>query len=389
VKQHRGNSTGLDQRGLDDVEGYMVQQQQPGANVDRDGNPVPELPDLSWMNMTLGWGVKAQVEPFGGGLTVDALNVGVYAEVPEHIPYRNRLPRGAYPAPGAGSIGGYYLQDKYEQWSDHAGRLYEEAISRRWSTATDIPWNSAHDLPGDVELAICQVATELSQQASVETEVVSGWLQNLSPGYHEVKLFLSTVVYEAARQFEGYRKRAMLNGGGMMLESPGQMNRAVLETYAGWSQTVMGLWMVRGALQHEILNYMTVYGPSEADRELARRLIPDRIRASAYAVSHIKFAISKRPEIVAAFHAWLNGVEIAQARDMRDPVLWEALAIIFGGGVHGMDEGMKIVQKLQQDFVRTYLDRCKQAGIDRSQVMMPPFQMIQSGEAFQKRPEAS
>ena len=362
-------------------------QQQTGPQVDQDGNPVSEMPDLSWMDKTLGWGVKARIEPFGGGLTVNALNVGVYSEVPDHIPYRNRLPRGAYPAPGAGTIGGYYLQDKYEQWSDEAGLLYEEAISRRWATATDIPWNTAHDLPDDVELAICQLATELSQQGSVESEVVSGWLQNLSPGYHEVKLYLSTVVYEAARLFEGYRKRAMLNGGGMMLESPGQMNRAVLETYAGWSQTVLGLWAVRGALQHVILHYLTVYGPSEADRELARRLIPDRIRTSAYAVSHIKFAISKKPEIAMAFHAWLSGVEVAQARDLRDPVLIEALAVIFGGGVKNMDAGMKIVQKMLHDFVETYLDRCRQAGLPRERMLTPPFQAVLDGTAFQ-RPSA-
>ena len=105
-------------------------------------------------------------------MTVDALNIGVYAEVPDHIPFRNRLPRGAYPAPGAGSIGGYYLQDKHEQWADNAGRLYEEGISRRWSTATDIPWETAHGLSDDVELAICQLATELSQHASVEARVI-------------------------------------------------------------------------------------------------------------------------------------------------------------------------------------------------------------------------
>ncbi|MEX2373895.1 MAG: hypothetical protein WD800_08860 [Dehalococcoidia bacterium] len=370
----------------------MVQQQaqgQPPADgAPAPAMPAPEMPDLSWMSKTLGWGVKARVEPFGGGLTINALNIGVYAEVPEHIPYRNRLPRGAYPATGAGSIGGYYLQDKYEQWSDHAGALYEEAISRRWATATDIPWNSAHDLPDDVELAVCQVATELSQQGSVESEVVSGWLQNLSPGYHEVKLYLSTVVYEAARLFEGYRKRAMLNGGGMMLESPGLMNRAVLETYAGWSQTVLGMWVVRGSLQHTILRYLATYGPSDADRELARRLLPDRVRTSAYAVSHIKFAISKKPEIAQAFHAWLAGVEIAQARDMRDPVLWEALAIIFGGGVKHMDEGMARVRELQQDYVRTYVDRTKQAGIDRSKMLTPPFAAILDGSAFAPKPSA-
>lgn len=367
----------------------MVQQQsQPNVRRDMDGNPVPELPDLSWMDKTLGWGIKARVEPFGGGMTVDALNVGVYAEVPDHIAFRNRLPRGAYPAPGAGSIGGYYLQDKHEQWADCAGLLYEEGISRRWSTATDVPWETAHDLPDDVELAICQVATELSQHASVETEVVSGWLQNLSPGYHEVKLFLSTATYDAARMFEGYRKRGMLNGGGMMLESPGGMNRTIMETYAGWSQTVLGMWFVRNSLDTTILRYLAVYGPSEADRVLAARLIPDRMRAAAYAADHIRFAISKKPELAIGFQVWLNGVEFSQARDLRDPVLTEALAIIFGGSVAGMDEGMKIVRRMLQDFVKMYLSRCKQANLDRSKSLTSAFQFLLSGMAAPPRPQA-
>lgn len=351
----------------------MVQQQSPTPSADE------ELPDLSWMEKTIGWGIKAKVDPHGGGLTVDALNVGVYAEVPDHFPYRNRMPRGAYPAPSAGSIGGYYLQDKHEQWSDDAGLLYEEGISRRWSTATDIPWITARGLAPDVELAVCQVATELSQQASIESEVVSAWLQNLSPGYHEVKLFLSTVVFDAARMFEGYRKRGMLNGGGMMLESPGNMNRAVLETYAGWSQTVLGMWGVRGALQFEILRYLATYGPSEADRELARRAIPDRLRASAYLVTHIKFAISQRPELAPSFQMWLSSVEAAQAKDFRDPVMWEALAIIFGGGTRNIDEGMTTVKRMQRDFVRTYVSRMKQSGLNREPGLIPPFRAMLDG----------
>lgn len=355
----------------------MVQQQDaPGA---ADGEQEEPAPDLSWMDKTLGWGMKAQQEPFGGGLTVDQLNIGVYSEIPDHIPYRNRLPRGAFPSASAGSIGGYYLQDKYEQWSDYAGRLYEEGISRRWSTATDVPWNTARGLSDDVELAICQVATELSQSASVSTEVVSGWLQNLSPGYHEVKLFLSTAVFDSARMFEGYRKRAMVNGGGMMLESPGMMNRALLETYAGWSQTVLGLWFVRGSLISTILRYLSVYGPTEADRVLAYRMIPDQMRAAAYATSHIAFAISQQPPWRQGFHAALTQLEAAQARELRDPALWEALAIVLGGGIEQMEEGMARVGELRQEWMKTYVHRSKQAGLDRTEEMIGPFKMMLAG----------
>lgn len=340
--------------------------------------PPPPVPfDLSWMDKTTGWGVRARPDfERGGGLTIGALNVGVYAEIPDRIQYRNRMPRGAYASPIAGSIGGYYLQEKWEQWAEAAPALYEEGISRRWSTATDVPWETAGGLPDDVEIALCQVATELSQQASVDSEVVSSWLQNLSPGYHEVKLFLSTVVYDAARMFEGYRKRAMVNGGGMLVESPGRMNRAIMETYAGWSQTVMSMWFVRGALQLAILRYLAAYGPTEADRVLAARLIPDRMRAAAYAVDHIRFAISQHPDQRAAFEMWLGQVEGSMALDAADPVLWEALAVVFGGGVQHIDEGMAVVRRLQQLWIRTYVERTRAAGVDRRRGLIRPMRAL-------------
>ncbi len=58
------------------------------------------------------------------------------------------------------------------RWADSSPYLYEEAISRRWASATDIPWDTGHGLSDDVEVAIAQVATELSNWGSVETEVV-------------------------------------------------------------------------------------------------------------------------------------------------------------------------------------------------------------------------
>ena len=353
----------------------MVQQQ----TAETDAAIPP--PDLSWMEKTLGWGTRARPLPHGAGLTVDALNIGVYSDIPDHIPYRNRCPRGAYPAPEAGNIGGYYLQDKYEQWAESAGLLYEEAISRRWATATAIPWDSAGDVADDVELAVAQVSTELCQQASIETEVISAWLQNLSPGYHEVKLFLSTVIYDAARMFDGYRKRAMLNGGGMLLESPGRMNRQILETYAGWSETVLAQYVMRGSLQKTILRYLSVYGPTDADRVLAWRLLPDRARTAAYAIDHVRFAISQRPALRKTFGDWMFRVEMVQAGEARDPVLWEALAVIFGGGVQGIDEGMARVRELQRDWIRDYLRYTKVAGIDREPRLIPPFRMMLDPDA--------
>ena len=81
---------------------------QAGPQNQRPTDPVPGISfeiaaDLSWMDKTTGWGTRAKPDfVHGGGLTVGALNIGVYSEIPDRILYRNRLPRGAYPAPGAG-----------------------------------------------------------------------------------------------------------------------------------------------------------------------------------------------------------------------------------------------------------------------------------------------
>src|SRR5262249_33954441 len=160
------------------------------ANLMTETQQPPPL-DLSWKTMTIQWGTRAPVRK-DAGLTLGAINVGAYGEVPDYWQDRSRSPRGAYNPTGAAaaSIGGYYLRHKSDVWADNAAELYEEAISRRWSSADSIPWDTCRGLPDDVELAVCQVATELSQQASVEAEVISGWQQHMSYAFHQFKLFL-------------------------------------------------------------------------------------------------------------------------------------------------------------------------------------------------------
>ena len=146
---------------------------------------------------------------------------------------------------------------------------------RRWSSAVNIPWDACRDLPDDVELAIAQVATELSQQASIEIEVVTSWLQLMSYGYHEVKLFLSTETFDAARHFEVFRKRALVNGAGLGFESPGQVNRILLESRAGWTETSLLLHILRGVFTRTVYRYLAAYAPTPVpDLDEVRRNLP-------------------------------------------------------------------------------------------------------------------
>jgi hypothetical protein len=312
------------------------------------------------------------------GLTLDATNIGAYGEVPDYWQDRSRMPRGAYNPTGAAapSIGGYYLRHKSDVWADNAAELYEEAIARRWSSADSIPWETCRGLPDDVEVAVCQVATELSQQASVEAEVVSAWQQQMSYGFHEVKLFLATETFDAARHFEVFRKRALLNGGGLGLESPGEVNRWLLESRGSWTETSALVHLLRGLFTRTLYRYLAAYAPSPVEMLIGRRAAQDKTRHIAYSVHHIRYAINHVQGIAGSLSSGLSQAELFSARDEKDPVLWEALACIFGGGVRAMDGGMAVVRSLRRHYVQDFLRHLDWIGIEHRPMLAANFKAV-------------
>jgi hypothetical protein len=349
---------------------------------ERAPEPVPpseSLPplDLSWKTMTIQWGTRAPVHK-DGGLTLGAINVGAYGEVPDYWDDRSRMPRGAFNPTGAAaaSIGGYYLRNKSDLWADGAAQLYEEAISRRWSSADSIPWEECRGLPDDVEVAVCQVATELSQQASIEAEVVSSWQQLMSYGFHEVKVFLATETFDAARHFEVFRKRALVNGGGLGLESPGEVNRWLLESRGGWTETSVLLHLLRGLFTRTVYRFLAAYAPSPVEMLIGRRAAQDKTRHIAYAMQHLRYAVNHVRGMGGHLNTGLAQAELFSARDEKDPVLWECLACVFGGGVQAMDAGMAIVQSMRRTYVQDYLQHLDWIGVDHRRSLAPNFSAV-------------
>ena len=104
--------------------------------------------DLSWMQVPTEWDTRAK--PTKHGLTLEAINIGKYGDVPDVWAYQTEMPRGAVPIAGVESMG-YSIFQKQEVWSDACAPLYEEAIQRRWRPATDVPWDSIEPLPDDLE----------------------------------------------------------------------------------------------------------------------------------------------------------------------------------------------------------------------------------------------
>ncbi|MEJ2131885.1 MAG: hypothetical protein P8Y95_09765 [Gammaproteobacteria bacterium] len=311
------------------------------------------------------------VVPGKKGLTLGALNVGTYGEIPDYWDDQTRLPRGAVPRPGVPPIG-YALRHKHEVWADSAADLYEEAIQRRWIPATDVPWNTIEPLSDDVEAAVCQVCTELSQAANTEIEIVSYWQEKMAYGYHEVKMFLATVTFDAARHNEVFRKRALVNGGGLGLESRGNVNRMLSESKGGWTETVAQLILQRGTLLMTIYRYLHRYAHNAAERAIYARCLQDKARHLAYGLDHMHYAINHQDDQRQILNTVLLLGEATFGRELRDPVLREALAIIFAGGVDGAAaQGMDEVEHMLGDWLRYYHACCSWLGIDRTRMVHP------------------
>ena len=242
----------------------------------------------------------------------------------------------------------------------------EEAIQRRWAPATDVPWNSVKPLPDDLERAVCQVSTELSQYANVEIEVISAWQHQMVYGYHEVKQYLATAGFDAARHYEVFRKRALINGGGLGLEGAGQVNRMILESRGGWTEAVVYLVLVRGLFVQTILRYLEQYAYNEAERFIYGNVMQDKARLLTYGLDHLKFAIAHnedQKQIITTLLAIGDGLFI---RDFNDPVLREALAIIFGGSIDGArGAGMDVYHDMMRAYISTHLEYCQWLDVPR------------------------
>jgi hypothetical protein len=340
----------------------------PGAPEGAAVQGVPE-PKFDWMGLSNQWGVR--VKPGEHGLRLGDLNVGIYGEVPEYWDDQTRRPRGALPRPGIPPLP-YNLRAKHQMWADCAADLYEEAIQRRWIPATDVPWNSLEPLSEELERAICQVCTELMQYANVEIEIITHWQEQISYGYYEVKQYLATATFDCARHIEALRKRALANGGGLGLESRGAVNRMILESSGGWTESVVYLYLLRGTFVTQILRHLLLSAYNDAERVIWAHMIEDHARHLTYGYDHLKYAVTHQDGEASVLQMLLTIGEGMMGAELNDSVFRSAMAIVLGGSVEAArSTGMATYLHLVGDYLRDYLALCDWLGVPRAERLHP------------------
>ncbi|MCH8200109.1 MAG: hypothetical protein IIA54_08615, partial [Chloroflexi bacterium] len=280
---------------------------------------------------------------------------------------------------GAPHIGNYRIRTKADIWLRNAAELYEEAIQRQWSSATDIPWHTLKPLPDDIERAECELATFLTDVEFVAGDVPGKWIADTSPDYYEPRMFLITQIMDEARHLDVFRKRALANGGGLT-----QQSRAFAGGFAGsidnardFTEMSARLHISGEGLVLTIFRMGERMSYNDAEKHIYRLAASDESRHVAFGVLHLKYMAETQPERKEEIHAYLDEVEqglVFGTGSAQNPLArsggggaagglgGNAIAVLLGGGDDKVEEGDRIAMAMRQRQIKEYIQRVRVAG---------------------------
>lgn len=319
----------------------------------------PMRTDMEWMKIER----PARPKPVAGpkGMRLRDLETPETLTVPDRWPYLHDHPRGAIPISEKIPVlaAGYSIFDKVDVWSDNCIDLYEDAIYDRWSSATTIPWDTISPLPEIIEAAIDQLCTELSEQAYLDVQVVSSWFEKVSYGFKEVKNYFATRVFDRSRHVEAFRKRALVNGGGLGIEGPGIYHRSILGAMI-FPDLILAMFL-RNVWTKAVCEAVAARARTEVDRALFGLVAKDLGRFNQYVVGYLQHTLAHKPERATALNGTCSRNELNFAAELpRDTSFTEALALTLSDDP---TEGLALVEETRRAFLQSYVDLLAEGGL--------------------------
>jgi len=327
---------------------------------------------LHWLDIKgSGWGTK--VKPSSRGLLMADINrPKFYGEVPERAEWFNFAPRGSVREPYRDRmpvVEDYTVVNRYDLWSDNVESLYEEAKARQWNASRDIPWSELKPESAELEKAACQLATFLTEVEFVAGDFPARWIHKIPQDFFEVKVFLTTQMMDEARHMEVFRKRALAGGGGLLHASPGfeWALKAILDAPTHTMGTFL-LNLLGEGLVLTMFRAGEFLARTAVDKEIFRRCMQDEARHVSYGTMQLKYYIDHHPDRTKALeelHSFADVGEQIIVTAFTESALLEPVAVLMGGSVAKIDQGMDGIVMLWKVFIEEYMQRCDRAGFPR------------------------
>ncbi|MEZ5171014.1 MAG: ferritin-like domain-containing protein [Acidimicrobiia bacterium] len=328
--------------------------------------------DLDWLRK---WNheVDGEVVPSRIGLTMRDIAVGQYGDIPETAPMRTMAPRGSERDADLPDMG-YTINTKDEVWAENVMDLYEEGVSRQWSATRDIPWSEIPDLDPDIEHAMCQFSTFLSEVEMIASDFPAKWMWQINHDFVETKMFLASQIMDEARHTEVFRKRALAKGGGLgrAKTTTEYFLKLVLDAQ-NYQEGSALMHLLGEGMVLSVFRAGELISPSPVEKKIFRLCMQDEARHVAYGTMHLRHVLEQDPDKAEEFHEYLDAGEEIIAALFTVPEVVEPLTVIIAGGADAAaDVGDEASNMLQGRVITEYLQRCDRAGLDRrSRIKIP------------------
>src|SRR5580704_13160359 len=116
-------------------------------------------------------------------------------------------PRGASIEKGGPDFA-FTLRQKRDVWARELSTIYSQAAANQWSAARDIPWSELPKLSPELESAIGQIMTFLTENEFAALYVPARFIPRIHPHYREVVEVLAMQIVDEARHAEAFTRRA-------------------------------------------------------------------------------------------------------------------------------------------------------------------------------------
>jgi hypothetical protein len=262
----------------------------------------------------------------------------------------------------------FTLRQKREIWAQELASIYKQAVGNQWSAARDIPWDNLPKLPGEVEAAVCQIMTFLTENEFAALYVPARFIPRIHPHYREVVEVLAVQIVDEARHAEAFTRRAEAGGNGLGTSAvSGQLSLQTLLEEPDFTTATFLLCVMGEGTFLTLLKFLEEHAPEAVTATLAKLAHRDEARHVAFGMEHLRYVLEGEPER-------RSSLAVAVERRSRmlaavsglSPYVYDALTVLAGGGIspHQVRDGARQVTALHREMDRARRERLQSLRFD-------------------------
>jgi TusA-related sulfurtransferase len=274
-------------------------------------------------------------------------------------------PRGA-----AIEVGGpqfaFPLRHKREVWAQNLASIYKQAVANQWSAARDIPWKELPVLPVELEHAVRQIMTFLTENEFAALYVPARFIPRIHPHYREVVEVMAMQVVDEARHAEAFTRRAQATGFELgTTATSGQLSLQTLIEEPDFTTATFLLCVMGEGTFLTLLNFLREHAPDPVTAELARLAHRDESRHVAFGTEHVRYVLQGEPDKRRSLAAAVERrSQVLASISGLSPYVSDALVVLAGGGISvaQIREGARRVLGLHREMDSSRRERLQSLG---------------------------